>query len=71
MSQFSTTIVFGQQATKLYANGEFCDEILNEWGSVEIFTFPTEAEQNAFLIGVKATCGWLDYAIKEGQPTDA
>lgn len=71
MSQFSTTIVFGEQAAKRYADGETRDDVLNEWGSVQTFSFRTEAEHNAFLKGVEATSGWLDYAIKEEEPADA
>lgn len=70
MSQptFTTTIVFGDLASKRYAEGETDDAKLNEEGSVETFTFNSAAEQQAFLDGVDAANGWLDYAVKETTP---
>ncbi|KPN62992.1 hypothetical protein AKJ29_02260 [Aliiroseovarius crassostreae] len=71
MTNFSTTIVFGEQASKRYADGETNDEKLNEYGSVQTFWFTTERERDSFLAGVDAANGWLDYTIKEEEPVDA
>lgn len=65
---FTTTIVFGDIASKRYAEGETDDEKLEEVGSVQTFTFNSAAEQQAFLDGVDAANGWLDYAVKETTP---
>ena len=47
------------------------------WGSTPepddtpvTYEFPTQAEMDAFMAGVEAANGWLDYEIIEGEETD-
>lgn len=56
----SIKLVFGDTASSKHLDGATDDEV-REWGSIEEFTFATEEELGAFLLGVEAAEGWLGY----------
>ena len=63
----SVTIVFGDSATRRYAEGENSLEKLAGHGSVETFGYDTQAELDAFIEGLDAMNGWMDYCVYMGD----
>lgn len=56
----SVKLVLGEQASILHTDGA-SDDVVQDFGSIETFTFNTEAELNAFLQGLETMEGWLGY----------
>lgn len=67
MKEHSVTIIWGEQASRLYADGITDPDKLNEFGNVATYDFENERDLNNFLAGVEAASGWLDYAIAEEE----
>lgn len=57
---YTIKIVFGEHAARLHSDGE-PDAIVLDEGSIETFTFDTEAELNAFKLGLESMDGWMGY----------
>lgn len=60
---YKVTIVFGTEEVCLYENDPSQLEGLLQTNHANTFTFDTEQELSAFLLGVEEACGWLDYTI--------
>jgi hypothetical protein len=56
MIQYKIKICWGSEFTRLDSNNESIT-----------YSFNSEAERNAFLDGVEAACGWVDYCIIEEE----
>ena len=53
-------LVFGDTASSMHLYGA-SDEEVNDFGSIQEFEFQSQAELAAFMKGVDATVGWMDY----------
>lgn len=53
-------IVFGETASKMHESG-LPDDKVKEWGSIEEYSFQTQNEMDAFMLGLEATYGWLGW----------
>ena len=63
---FTVTILFGSCAVSSYERGMSLDKAKDE-GSLETFSFRTQDELTAFMTGLDAGNGWLDYSIISGE----
>lgn len=53
-------IVFGDAAAVLHEEGA-SDEKVKDFGTIEEFEFDTEAEIEAFILGMNSADGWLGW----------
>lgn len=60
-------IVFGETAAAMHNDGRRDSEV-KEWGSIESFTFATQAELDAFLLGLAVMDGWMGYTVYNSDP---
>ena len=56
MNHFNVTICWGSETTRLDNSNQGIT-----------YSFNSEVEKNAFLTGVEAACGWMDYEIVEEE----
>lgn len=68
---FSACIVFGTDAVRLYNAAGCVTEAVTDAGFYEHFTFATNEELKAFMMGIEAASGWLDYEVVQSDSEDA
>lgn len=56
-------VIFGSDQVRNFFNGMNKDDELS--GGLFEYSFETEAETNAFLLGIEQAMGWLDYYVLE------
>lgn len=66
--EFCVTVLYGSDQVKKFYNDEIFNESeINEY--VKFYSFKTEKELKAFILGLEEANGWLDLIYIEGvQP---
>ena len=53
-------IVLGEEAAERHQEG-LPDSVVTEYGDIDAFVFETQAELDAFVMGLEALDGWLGW----------
>ncbi|MCX8524917.1 hypothetical protein OF897_13440 [Chryseobacterium formosus] len=66
--EFCVSVLYGSDQVRKFYNGEIFNE--NEINNyIKFYSFKTEKELRAFILGLKEANGWLDLIYLEGvQP---
>ena len=64
-TRLNVLVIFGQEATMAYEDGERNEEVLKKSGHLVRHRFSTLEERNAYLTGVDEATGYLQTLIVE------
>ncbi len=70
MSKHQVNVLFGDEAVSRWNDGQRSREELTEIGSIETVTFDTQAEVNAFRMGLSMMDGWAGYQVLEDEEVE-
>ena len=69
MAKFRVEVLFGEDACNAYHDGKSVKKA-EELGELTARAFDTEAERDAWLLGVYDCLGWQDYVVVKEYKTE-